>query len=469
MGGERFDAVVVGSGPNGLAAAITLAEAGRSVLVLEAAAKPGGGLRTDELLEAGCRHDVCSTIMALAPLTPFLARFDLDLIVPPAAFAHPFDDGSAVLVERSVEKTAAALGQDGPAYQRLLGPMVERAHELLQMVMTPPRLPRHPLLLARLGIGLLSATRLASVYFRRREARAVLAGSAAHSVLALSEPGTGALGLVMLVTAHAGGWPIARGGSDSIAQVLVDRLAELGGHVICGRRVRSVDELPDSRALLLDLVPKGILGVAGGRMPNGYRQSLEDYRHGPGVFKLDWTLSGPIPWRADECKLAATVHLGGTMEEIAQSEQDVAQGRHPQRPFVMLTQPTLFDPSRATAGRHIAWAYCHVPNGSDRDMTTAIEDQIERFAPGFRDVIRERSKWSPRRIESEEPNCVGGDVMGGRMDLRQLIARPALRMNPYTTPDPQILICSAATPPGGGVHGMCGMNAARAALKSRLR
>jgi phytoene dehydrogenase-like protein len=288
-------------------------------------------------------------------------------------------------------------------------------------------------------------------------------------VLALSEAGTGALGLLMLVTAHAGGWPIARGGSDSVAQVLVDRLAELGGHLSCDQRVRSVDELPDSRALLLDLVPKGILGVAGGRMPNGYRQSLEDYRHGPGVFKLDWTLSGPIPWRADECKLAATVHLGGTMEEIAQSEQDVAQGRHPERPFVMLTQPTLFDPSRATAGRHIAWAYCHVPNGSDRDMTIAIEDQIERFAPGFRDVIRERSKWSPRRIESEEPNCVGGDVMGGRMDLRRLIARPALRMNPYTTPDPQILICSAATPPGGGVHGMCGMNAARAALKSRLR
>ena len=462
--------MVVGSGPNGLAAAITLAEAGRSVLVLEAAPTPGGGLRTEELLEAGFRHDICATILSLATLTPFLSRLDLDLVTPSAPLAHPFDDGSAAVAERSVTETAAGLGADGPAHERLLVPLVLHVKHLFMQIMGPPRLPVHPLLLARFGLpGILPATRLGRLAFRGEKARALLAGAAAHSVLSLAEAGTGAFGLLMLLSAHAGGWPIARGGSASVADLLVCRLQKLGGQVRCDHRVSSLDELPRHRAVLLDMVPRGVLEVAGNRLPGRYRRQLAAYRHAPGVFKLDWTLDGPIPWRARECSRAATVHLGGMMEEIAMSEQEVAQDRHPARPFVVLTQPTLFDPTRAPAGGHTAWAYCHVPNGSERDMTKAIEDQVERFAPGFSSLIRARSVWTPQRLEAEEPNCVGGDVNGGRMDLRQLAARPVPSLNPYTTPDPGLFLCSAATPPGGGVHGMCGVHAARAALRSRLR
>ena len=467
---EQFDAVVVGSGPNGLAAAITLGEAGKSVLVLEAAGIPGGGLRTQELLEPGFRHDVCSTIMALPPLLPFFAPLRLELVTPPAPIAHPFDDGTVVIVERSVEHTASRLRGDAADYRRLMHPLAARAPELLSMVLGPPRPPRHPLLLARYGVpGLLSALALAGVFFREREARALLAGAAAHSLLALDEAGTGAIGLLMLASAHAGGWPVARGGSASVAKAMVRRLTELGGSVRANHRVASVDELPPHRAVLLDLTPKGMLEMAGSRFPRRYRNDLAAFRYGPGAFKLDWTLDAPIPWKSAECLRAATVHLGGTMDEIAESELQVAHGGHPSRPFVLLTQPTLFDRARAPDDRHVAWAYCHVPNGSDMDMTRAIEDQVERFAPGFRDVVRKRSAWTARRIESEEPNCVGGDFMGGRMDLRGLLARPVLSLNPYATPDPEIFICSASTPPGGGIHGMCGVNAARAALKSRLR
>ena len=272
----------------------------------------------------------------------------------------------------------------------------------------------------------------------------------------------------MLASAHAGGWPVARGGSESVAAAMVHRLQELGGQVLAGQRVASMDDLPEHRVALLDLVPKGVLELAHLDLTSRYREKLREFRHGPGAFKMDWTLDGPIPWRSADCLRAATVHLGGTLEEITESESQVAAGQHPARPFVLLTQPTLFDRSRAPEGKHVAWAYCHVPNGSDVDMTQAVEDQVERFAPGFRDLVRKRSAWTPRRLESEEPNCVGGDVMGGRMDLRGLVARPVLRLNPYATPDRRVFICSAATPPGGGVHGMCGVNAARAALKSRM-
>ena len=467
---ERFDAVVVGSGPNGLAAAITIAEAGRSVLVLERHAAPGGGLRTEELLEQGFRHDVCSTIMALPPLLTFFAPLQLELVTPPAPLAHPFDDGTALLADRSVTQTASRLRGDGAAYRRLISPLVERMPDLLDMVLRPPRPPRHPLLLARFGApGLLSALALAGVFFQGREARALLAGAAAHSLLALDEAGTGAVGMLMLASAHAGGWPVARGGSASVAEAMVRRLRELGGEVECDRGVTSLAELPAHRAVLLDLVPRGVLAVTGDHFPRGYRDALETFRHGPGAFKLDWTLDGPIPWGSAECARAATLHLGGTMEEIAEAELQVARGQHPARPFVLLAQPSLFDRTRSPDGRHTAWAYCHVPNGSAVDMTAAIEKQVERFAPGFGGLVRRRSVWPPARIETEEPNCVGGDVMGGRMDLRGLIARPVLSLNPYATPDPAVFVCSAATPPGGGVHGMCGVNAARAALRSRLR
>jgi len=464
MASEPDDAVVVGSGPNGLAAAIALAEAGRSVRVLEARPVAGGGLRTEELLEPGFRHDVCSTVMALPPLLEHFDRMGLDLVAPPAPLAHPFDDGTAVVVERSVEDTARALGE--PGYVGMVGPFASNARRLLPLVMRPPHVPSRFLLLLHFAeLGLMPATAVAR-RLRGDRARALIAGAAAHSVLALDEWGTGAVALLMLASAHAAGWPIARGGSASVAGAMLRRLRALGAEVECDRRVDSLGDLPPHRVAVLDLVPKGVLDVTGDRLHGRYRRALERYRHGPGAFKLDWTLDAPIPWKARACSRAATVHLGGTFDEIALSEREVAAGRHAEKPFVLLTQPTLFDASRAPAGKHVAWAYCHVPNGSDLDVTKAIEDQVERFAPGFRDVIRKRCAWSPSRLEAAEPNCVGGDVMGGRMDLRGLVARPVLSLNPYATPDPSIFICSAATPPGGGVHGMCGVNAARAVLRA---
>lgn len=466
---EIWDAVVVGAGPNGLVAALRLAQAGRSVLVLEAAAEPGGGLRTEELLEPGFRHDVCATVQALTPLSPAVSALglELDLVRPPAALAHPLDDGSAVLLSGSVEQTAPGLGRDAAAYRRLVGELVREAGPLMAELLAPiNHLPRHPLLLARFGTpALLPAARLARLLFRGHRARALLAGVAGHSGLSLWEPITSAFGLVMLVSAHAGGWPFARGGSSSIADRLVGRLKSMGGELRCKERVSSLAELPASHAVLLDLVPKGVLEVARTQLPAGYKRWLERYRYGPGVFKLDWTLNGPIPWRAADCSLAGTVHLGGTLEEIVAAEDEVSRGLHPERPFVILTQPSLFDRSRAPAGLHVAWAYCHVPNGSPRDMTDAIERQIERFAPGFRDLVRARSAWTPRELEERQLNCVGGDVTGGRQDIRQLLLRPAPRWTPYSTPDPSLFLCSAATPPGGGIHGMCGWNAAGTVLR----
>jgi phytoene dehydrogenase-like protein len=469
LSSARHDAVVVGSGPNGLAAAITLAEAGRSVLVLEAQPEPGGGLRTMELTEPGFRHDVCSTVHAMAAISPFLRRRPLDLVKPPAALAHPLDGDAAALVEGSVDDTASDLGADGAAYRRLLGPLERHADRLFDDVLGPIRPPHWPITAARFGLpALLPAEKLARIAFRGARAQALFAGVAAHGMLSLREPVSAAFGMVLLLGAHRGGWPLARRGSSTVAEALVVRLQQLGGEVRCGERVDLVDRLPPSRAVLLDLTPREMLRVAGGRLSPGYRRGLGGYRYGPGVFKVDWALDGPIPWRDPACHRAATVHLGGTLAEVLLAEAEVAAGRVPRRPFVLLVQPTLFDPTRAPAGKHTGWAYCHVPNGCVVDMTQLIEDQVERFAPGFRDLVRARSALGPREMERHNPNYAGGDVNGGRQDLGQLFFRPLPRLNPYSTPDPRLFICSSATPPGGGVHGMCGWHAARAALRGAL-
>ncbi len=462
--------MVVGSGPNGLAAAITLLEAGRSVLVLEAAEQPGGGLRSGELTEPGFRHDMCASVMAFAPVSPFLRRQSLRLLTPPAPLAHPLDGGAAVILDRSVEVTAAGLDRaDRAAYCRRLGGLVSGAEAAFAELLAGPRLPQLALTGARFGVTpLLPAAGLARHAFQGERARALLAGCSAHGGLALTEPVSAAFGLVLQATAHAGGWPLASGGSQSVAASLVQRLLQLGGEIRCGEHVADLGHLP-GRAVLLDLTPREVLRLAGSRLGVRYRRGLERYRYGPGAFKLDWALRGPVPWRNPACARAGTAHLGGTLAEIAAAEREVSQGRHALRPFVIFVQPSLFDPSRAPAGRHTAYAYCHVPNGSAVDMTGAIERQVERFAPGFRDLVLARSATGPAALEQHNPNLVGGDLNGGRQDLRQLFTRPLPRWSPYTTPDPRLYLCGQATPPGGGVHGMCGYNAARAALRRTLR
>jgi len=532
------DAVVVGSGPNGLAAAIVLASAGQRVLVLEAAADPGGGARSAALTLPGFLHDRCSAIHPLAVGSPFLrtlplARHGLEWIEPPLALAHPLEDAPPVLVWRDLEATAAGLGADGPRYRSLVGGLARRWDELAPALLGPlasRSALRHPLALATLGWrGLRSASALARSLHTPR-ARALVAGLAAHSMLPLERPPSAAFALILAGAAHAVGWPLPRGGAGRITDALVAHLRELGGEVSCGRRVSSLAScggsamkgefrrgdaahaerelrrshpgaaggredpqfallascggsamkgefgrgdaahaerrLPAARLTLLDVTPRQLLALAGERLPPGYRRRLAGYRYGPGVFKLDWALAGPIPWRDPDCALAGTVHLGGAFEEIAASEAAVWRGEHPARPFVLLAQPTLFDPSRAPAGRHVAWAYCHVPSGSTRSMVEAIEAQVERFAPGFRSLVLARHQAGPAALEAENANYVGGDINGGVQDLGQLLARPSL-LRPYATPLPGVFLCSSSTPPGGGVHGMCGFHAAQAALRAR--
>ncbi len=461
-------ATIVGSGPNGLAAAIAMAQAGRRVTVIEADDTPGGGCRSEELTLPGFVHDTCSTVQSLALASPFLsalplARHGFEPVHPEAPLAHPLDDGSAVMLERSLELTARGLGPDESAWRLLFGPLVREAEPLFRELLGPLRTPRRPLLLARFGLsGLRSATGLARSRFEGERARALLAGSAAHSMLSLRTPASAAHGLVLTAGAHAVGWPVARGGSQRLADALVAELARLGGTLETGRRVDSLDEL-DAGVALLDVAPRELLRMAGERLPARYRRGLERYRPGPGIFKLDWALDGPIPWTAPEAARGGTVHLGGTLDEIASAEHDVSRGLHPDRPFVLLVQPTLFDATRAPAGKHTAWAYCHVPNGSRVDMTAAIEAQVERFAPGFRDLVAARAAMDTAEVERRNSNYVGGDINGGLQDLRQLFTRPVARPVPYSTPLPGVFLCSASTPPGGGVHGMCGWWAARAA------
>jgi phytoene dehydrogenase-like protein len=473
---SRPDAVVVGAGPNGLAAAITIARAGRSVVVYEAASTPGGGVRSAELTLPGFSHDQCSAIHPTALASPFfrsvdLERFGLEWLHSPAPLAHPFDGGRAAVLERSVTETAASLGDDGRAWRRTFGPLVRAADGLVPELLGPViHLPRHPLALARLGLpGLRSASGFGRSVFSGDDARALFAGMAAHSMLALDRPMSAAFGLVFGLFGHAFGWPMARGGSQRISDALVATLRELGGEVVTDHRVASIAELPRAHAVLFDVTPRQLVAIAGDRLPAAYRRRLDGYRYGPGAFKIDWALSEPVPWVADGPGRAATVHLGGTLDEIAGSEAEVAAGRHPDRPFVLFVQQTPFDPSRAPAGRHTAWGYCHVPNGSTIDMTERIEAQVERFAPGFRDLILARSVRSPAALEAYDENYVGGDINGGLQDWRQLVFRPVPRLDPYATGAAGIYICSASTPPGGGVHGMSGHLAARSALRHELR
>jgi phytoene dehydrogenase-like protein len=468
----RWDAVVVGAGPNGLAAAVTLAREGWRVLVREGAATVGGAARTAELTLPGFRHDLCSAVHPLAVGSPLLRRLPLAAhglrwVHPPAPLAHPLDDGDAVLLERDIGATADGLGGDGAAWRALLGPFAARFEALADEVLgAMVHLPRHPLLLARFGLaGLLPATALARARFRGARARALFAGLAAHAAAPLEAAPTAAFGLVLGAAAHAVGWPSPEGGAQAIPDGLAALLRALGGEIETGAPVASLADLPPSRATLLDLTPRQVLRVAGDRLPPGYRRRLAAFRYGPGVFKVDWALAAPIPWRAPGCARAGTVHLGGTHEEIAASLATVARGEAAARPFVLLGQQSPFDASRAPPGRHTAWAYCHVPHGFAGDASEAIEAQVERFAPGFRALVLARAGRGPAALERENPNLVGGDVGAGANTLAQTAFRPVARAVPWATPAPGLYLCSASTPPGGGVHGMCGYGAARAALR----
>lgn len=466
----EFDAVVVGSGPNGLAAAVLLRQKGLSVLLLEAKTTVGGGLRSAELTLPGFVHDICSAVHPLAVSSPFLqtlplSRFGLDFIYPPVAAAHPLDGGGSALLAGTVDDVAATLGTDGEAYSKLMAPIMRNWRELLPDLLAPLHVPGYPLKLARFGWkGLPSATRLAR-RFRTVEGRALIAGMAAHGMQPLSNYATAAIALLFLASGHDRGWPIPRGGSIAISDALAAYFLSMGGRIETGTAVTSLAQLPSSKCVLLDLTPRQLLQLGGTRWSPLYRQQLRKFRYGMGVFKIDWALAGPIPFLSAGCRAAGTVHIGGTFEEIAASEEATMEGILAERPFVLLAQPTVHDASRAPTGRHVAWAYCHVPNGSRANMTDRIERQVERMAPGFRDLILARHVYNTEQLEEYNPNYVGGDINGGVMDIRQFWTRPALKWSPYRTSEKGVYICSSSTPPGGGVHGMCGYHAARRALR----
>jgi phytoene dehydrogenase-like protein len=472
----NYDALIIGSGPNGLAAAITLARAGWRVQVREAASTLGGGMRSAELTLPGFVHDVCAAVHPLGLASPFfrtlpLADFGLEWVHPQAPLAHPLDNGSAVILDQSIDATANGLDPaDVASYRRMMGLIIGEWEAIIHEFLGPLRLPKHPL--AMTGFGLMaiqSARGLAQLAFRGERARALFAGMAAHSMQPLERIPTAAFGLMLGLLGHAVGWPVAKGGSQKIADALAAYLRSLGGDILTDAQVDSIDELPSARAVLLDVTPKQLLKIAGQRFPASYRAALERYRYGPGVFKVDFALSEPIPWKAKDCLRAGTVHVGGTLPEIAASERAMWNGEHAERPYVLLAQQSLFDCSRAPEGKHTAWAYCHVPNGSTEDMTERILSQIERFAPGFRDCILAKSTRTAMDYERYNPNYVGGDINGGVQDLRQLFTRPAVRFPPYSTPAKGIYICSSATPPGGGTHGMCGYWAAQEVMQAARR
>lgn len=469
------EVLVVGSGPNGLAAAIEMAREGWPVTVLEGAETVGGGMRSAQLTLPGFVHDVCSAIHPMAVSSPFFASLPLtghglEWIHPPIPLAHPFDDGTAAVLARSLKETGDSLGADAKAWGDLFEPLVRRWELLVPEILAPPvHLPRHPFALGRFGLAALrSAVGLALRRFEQKRAKGLFAGLAAHSFLLLEESPSAAFGLILGAAGHAAGWPFPRGGSQKIADALRTCLEEMSGKIVTGKWVRSLQDVSGAHTVFLDLTPRQLLQVAEERLPAQYRRHLEQYRYGPGVCKVDWALSGPIPWSAPECREAGTLHLGGTLEEIAEAERDVRAGKHAERPFVIFAQQSLFDPSRAPEGAHTGWAYCHVPSGSDRDVSEAIEAQVERFAPGFRKLIVAKKVISASAYERYNPNYIGGDINGGVQDLRQIIARP-VRDNPYGVRLPGIYLCSASTPPGGGVHGMCGFHAAQLALKEQYK
>lgn len=471
---RAYDVVVVGAGPNGLSSALALARAGLSTLVIEAHDGPGGGARTHALTLPGFLHDMCSSVHPLGLASPFfsklgLERHGLEWVDSPTPLAHVLEDGRAVLLERSIEETADGLGRDGRAYRELVTPFVERFEELNRMILGPLRFPESPLFMARFGLAAMRSMRgLAKGRFRDEAAPALLAGIAAHAIVPLEAMGTASFALVLAIAAHAVGWPLARGGSQSITNALVAELEAQGGELLLGLPVERLEELPPARAYVLDVTPRQLLAIAGDRLSADYRSKLARFRYGPGVFKMDWALDGPIPWRDPAAAQAATVHLSGSLERVAQAERAVHAGDLVDEPFVILVQPTLFDPSRAPPGKHVAWAYCHVPHGASVDASGRIEAHIERLAPGFGDLVLERSVRSAVQMELYNPNYVGGDINGGIADLGQLFFRPVMKADPYATSAEDVFLCSSSTPPGGGVHGMCGYWAAKTVLARRF-
>jgi phytoene dehydrogenase-like protein len=462
------DVVVIGSGPNGLAAAIVAAQRGLSVVVIEARGEVGGGLRSSELTLPGFVHDVCSSVLPMGMASPFfrslpLAEHGLEWIVPDACAAHPLDGGDVVMLHNDIGATAAGLGEDRDAWRLTIGAVARDWPHLESDILSPLGIPGHPLRFGRFGVQALAPAQLfANVVFNGPRARALFAGCAAHSILPLTRPGSASVGIALAAVGHHRGWPVPRGGAFTLARALSSLLEVLGGEIVTGLPIETFDQLPTARTLLFDTSPRAMARIMGDRFPADFRGKLERYPYGPGAFKVDWALSEPIPWQAPDCRLASTVHVGGSLEEIAAAEAAPWNGTHADRPFVLVTQPSLFDATRAPSGKHTAWGYCHVPNGSTVDMTDRLEAQVERFAPGFRDVILARSVRSPATLEGENPNLVGGDVGGGSNELMNLFFRPTWRR--YATPLPGVFLCSGATPPGGGIHGMSGFHAATRAL-----
>jgi len=465
-----FDAIVVGSGPNGLAAAILMQQKGLSVLLIEGKETIGGGLRSAELTLPGFTHDICSAVHPLAVLSPFFSKlaldqFGLEFIYPPIAAAHPFDNGSAAVVKSSILETAALLEADENAYLDLLQPIVRDWPRIAPDVLAPLHFPKYPFAMASFGLKALTSASHLSKRFKTEEAKGLLAGMAAHSIQPLTNMATSAEALVLMAAAHLKGWPIPKGGSNQIANALAGYFKSIGGKIETNLYIKSLDQLPPAHAVLFDITPIQLLRIAGHKFSSLYKWQLERYRYGMGVFKIDWALDGPIPFTAPKCLEAGTVHIGNTFQEIEDTEQQAWNGKMVENPFVLLTQPSIFDPTRAPEGKHTAWAYCHVPNGSTTDMTYAIEKQVERFAPGFRERILARHTYNAMQMEAYNPNYIGGDINGGVIDIGQLFTRPALRWSPYRTSAKGLYICSSSTPPGGGVHGMCGYHAAKRALK----